>query len=270
VALTVGPWTHIETVTKGGGMINTETLDWLDTHLTGAAPARKQPVRVYRTGAKTWHELPEWPPATLPVTYRPQPDGALVPDDAFAGDSADKSTDTTSSFVYDPRNPTPSVGGRTLSGSMGIKDQRDLEARPDVLTFTSPPLTTALDITGSPTVELAVEVDNPYADVFVRLCDVDERGRSHNVSDVLLRLDPTIAAGTEQHLTLELDACFHRLLPGRRVRLQISGGSFPRFARNLGTDGTPADGNVLKPATHTVHLARTRITLPSDAASTTP
>ncbi|MCO8272146.1 hypothetical protein M1L60_16250 [Actinoplanes sp. TRM 88003] len=46
------------------------------------------------------------------------------------------------SFRYDPADPTPTVGGRTLTGSMGVKDSRALEARPDVLTFTTDPLPT--------------------------------------------------------------------------------------------------------------------------------
>jgi putative CocE/NonD family hydrolase len=195
-----------------------------------------------------------------------EPLGAGAPDrPAGSGDVV--------SFRYDPTDPTPSVGGRTLSGSMGVKDNRALEARPDVVTFTSPPLTTAIDVAGQPAVELAVAVDNPHADVFVRLCDVDERGRSHNFSEYLLRLDPAISAGDVQHLTLRLDPCFHRLRPGHRLRLQMSGGAFPRYARNLGTDGTPAEGRVLKPSRHDIHPAGCHITLPisssSGAASTT-
>ena len=46
---------------------------------------------------------------------------------------------TTSSFRYDPTDPTPSVGGRTLSTDAGVKDNRALEARSDVLMFTTEP-----------------------------------------------------------------------------------------------------------------------------------
>jgi putative CocE/NonD family hydrolase len=177
------------------------------------------------------------------------------------------SADETLSFRYDPADPTPTVGGRTLTGSMGVKDNRALEARPDVLVFTTDPLPTAVDVIGSPVLELAVAVEPAYADVFVRLCDVDSRGRSRNFTDRMVRLDPAVPAGQVQLLSLALDPCFHRIAAGHRLRLQIAGGSFPRFARNLGTPGAPAEAHTFRPQDHTVHCARSRLTLPVASAS---
>jgi putative CocE/NonD family hydrolase len=139
---------------------------------------------------------------------------------------------------------------------MGVKDNRELEARPDVRTFTTDPLPTAVDVIGSPTLELAVAVDNPRADIFVRLCDVDERGHSRNFSDHFQRLDPTVPADQRQHLSLTLDQCFHRLRAGHRLRLQVSGGAFPRYARNADTP------DALRPAVYTVHCEASRLILP--------
>jgi putative CocE/NonD family hydrolase len=153
---------------------------------------------------------------------------------------------------------------------------RELEARPDVLTFTTGPLPAALDVAGAPVVELTISVDNPHADIFLRLCDVDEKGRSRNFSDRLQRLDPAVPAGQTQQLRLMLDHCFHRLAIGHRLRLQVSGGAFPRYARNLGTDGTLAEGSKLAPSAHTVHCAHSHLVLPlahpvrTGGASTTP
>jgi uncharacterized protein len=316
VALTIGPWTHLGVGTRGARQINRESLSWLDAHLAGDGPVRKEQVRVYRTGEGAWHGLASWPPPTSPTTFTLTSDGGLVANpattahpvadaaatahpvagtaatahpvaDAAAAAHPIAKTAATAhpnadaarpreasvaespvasgavvSFRYDPTDPTPSVGGRTLSGSMGIKDNRALEARADVVTFTSAPLTAPIDVTGRPSIALAVAVDNPHADLFVRLCDVDERGRSRNFSDRLTRLDPAIPAGTIQQLTLELDPCFHRLLPGHRLRVQISGGAFPRYSRNLGTDGTPAEGRVLKPSRHDLHPEACHVTLP--------
>lgn len=203
-----------------------------------------------------------WPPATTPASFVPHPAGGLVAGDPIEGEI---------SFRYDPADPTPSVGGRVLAGTAGVRDNRRLEARPDVLTFTTAPLAADLDVAGSPVLELAVAVDNPYADVFVRLCDVDQRGRSANFSDAMLRLDPDAPAGEVQRLRLSLDGCFHRLVAGHRLRLQISGGAHPRFSRNLGTDGTFIDGAKLAASVHTIHTGPTRLLLPisSDAPSTT-
>ena len=173
----------------------------------------------------------------------------------------------TVSFRYDPAHPTPTVGGRTLTGSMGVKDNRPLEARPDVVTFTTDPLPTAVDVIGSPTLELAIAVDPPHADVFVSLCDVDERGRSRNFSDRLHRLDPDVPAGEVHHLVLDLDQCFHRLAAGHRLRLQVSGGSFPRYARNLGTPGAPAEARTMRASVHTIRCDGSRLLLPVAATA---
>ena len=256
VGLTVGGWTHLEVGTRGASTVHRETLAWLDQHLAGDGPARRRPVHVFRTGERAWYEFDAWPPPSTPAAYHLGADGTLTADPADRGDPA------TVTFRYDPADPTPSVGGRVMTGSTGVRDNRALEARSDVLTFTSDPLPAAVDLAGSPVAELAVEVDNPYADVFARLCDVDRRGRSRNVADRLLRLDPAVPAGTVQRLALVLDPCFHRVRPGHRLRLQVSGGAFPRYARNLGTDGTPAEGHVMRPSVHTVHCPQSRLVLP--------
>jgi uncharacterized protein len=62
VGLTIGRWTHM-TIDTGRAM--RETLDWFDAFADGnaaAPPPRRQPVRVWTSGSKQWHELPEWPP----------------------------------------------------------------------------------------------------------------------------------------------------------------------------------------------------------------
>ena len=186
--------------------------------------------------------------------------GPISPgDSAVTNESAISDTSAESdkvSFWYDPADPTPSVGGRTLSGSMGVKDNRPLENRSDVRSFTTDPLPTAVDVIGSPVLDLAFAADNPHADVFVRLCDVDEHGHSRNFSDLLHRLDPTVPPGEVHHLTLTLDPCFHRLRAGHRLRLLVTGGAFPRYARAL------PDSGRLTPSHRTIHCDASRLTLP--------
>ena len=252
VALTVGPWTHLDIATRAAGRVARETLAWLDQHLAGGPAAREYPVHAHRTGDARWHPLPEWPPPATPVQFHPHADGTLTGPDPIGPGGIVR-------FRYDPADPTPTLGGRTLVGSMGVKDNRPLEARPDVVTFTTDPLPTAVDVIGEPVLELAITVEPAYADVFARLCDVDEHGRSHNFADALRRLDPAAPAGV---VTLTLDPCFHRLPAGHRLRLQISGGAFPRFDRNLGGPG----GQDLSPSEHTIDCGRSRLTLPVAAA----
>ena len=92
---------------------------------------------------------------------------------------------------------------------------------------------------------VAHATDNPHADLFVRLSEVDPDGRSRNVSEGFLRLDPNTATGD---IRLELDAVAHRFAAGNRIRVVIAGGSHPRWERNLGTDDDPATSTRMAPS----------------------
>ncbi|HVN11554.1 MAG TPA: CocE/NonD family hydrolase [Kineosporiaceae bacterium] len=263
VSLSIGPWTHFQVGTSGAGRVVRGNLAWLDAHLANGSATRLPPVEVYVTGAGTWRALPAWPPATTELIRYLQPGGRLTGDEpSGAGPS--------SSFYYDPADPTPTVGGRLLTTDAGVRDNAALEARPDVLTFTSAPLTAALEIAGTPVVELEHSRDNPFADVSVRLCDVDTRGRSRNVADAYLRLDPVDRPDGTNRLTLRLDPCCHRFAVGHRLRLQVSGGSHPRYARNEGTGAPSGTGRELRPTIHTVYHrpgAASRVVLPVPPAA---
>jgi putative CocE/NonD family hydrolase len=244
VGLTIGPWTHVEVVTKGWGILMEETLDWLAEHLAGAGRRhRPNPVRIFVTGAQVWRYLPEWPPATNEQLIYLHPNGLL-------GDTEPTPTAGPSMFIYDPGDPTPAVGGRVINPALGgHRDNRKLEQRDDVLTFTGPLLDEPLEVMGNPVVELVHGTDNPHADLFVRLCEVRKNGRSINVSDGFQRLEPEKSSGT---IMLRLEALAHRFTPGTRIRLQISGGAHPRYARNLGTDEDPATSSKLASSRRTI------------------
>jgi uncharacterized protein len=126
-----------------------------------------------------------------------------------------------------------------------------------VLTFTSVTLTQDLYVYGNPAVELTHGSDIAHVDLFVRVSEVDPKGRSRNVSDGYRRL----GAATET-VSVELDGIAHRFRAGSRIRLLIAGSWFPRYARNLGTDEPVLTGRESKPATHTVHYGRSRLLLP--------
>lgn len=240
VGLTIGPWTHVEVATKGLGVVTQDALDWLACHLAGSTSARRaRPVRLYVTGADEWRDLPSWPPETTERTLYLQPGGALA-------DSPPDTTAVPSTFTFEPRDPTPAVGGQVINPAIGgRRDNRKLEQRGDVLTFTSAPVTEPIEVIGVPTVELVHHTDNPYADLFVRLCEVSPNGASINLSDGFARLTPADADGT---VRLPLDALAHRFVVGTRLRVQVSGGAHPRYARNLGTDEDPAAGTRLAPS----------------------
>jgi len=233
--LLVGPWAHLDVAVRGGAAV-VESLAWLDRYAGPAAepaaePAAAGPVRLFVGGAGEWREYQDWPP---PGTQRQRwhlgPAGTLTPGEVAAAEPA--------SFRYDPADPTPSVGGAVMTRTAGVRDNRPVEARGDVLLFTSAPLERPVEIAGEVTAEVALTRDNPHADLFVRLCDVDGRGRSRNVCDGIVRLagsDPL--TGTAR---VSLIGVAHRFMAGHRVRLQVAGGAHPRFARNPGNGGVDA------------------------------
>lgn len=257
VALTVGPWTHSSFDLGGRSTIYREALDWLDEHLAGAAGSeRPAPVRVYITGAGRWRSLASWPPPARSTVLHLRPHGRLGRRPAATGLPA-------AVFTYDPADPTPSVGGRMLTGAMaGYRRDDTLATRSDVLTFTGPALTAALEVVGVPTVELVHASDNTHADIFARISDVDPRGRSRNVSDGFIRLRD--ASPTPRKVRLELDATAHRFDAGHRIRLLVAGGSFPYRSRNLGT-GDHATGTRRVPSRHAVELSGSELHLPTPA-----
>lgn len=248
VAMTVGPWTHDQMVSKAAGSTAAETLDWLGAHLAGhPVPRRSKPVRVSITGRTRagWLNLPDWPPPTDDRVFHLAPGGVLATTAPPAGA-------TPAQFRYDPADPTPTMGGRLLTRQSGYRDDTRLAERADVLSFTSAPLQAELDVCGHPVAELDYESDNPHFDVFVRLSEVDPRGRSRNVSDGFRRFSAT----PEGPIRLELDPIAHRFGAGSRLRVLLAGGCHPRFARNLGTGEPLISGRRMVSSTHTVRFGK--------------
>ncbi len=249
VRMLVGPWTHLDTVTKAGTAF-AESLAWLDRY-AGRRPgdaAAGHSARIWVGGAREWREISDWPPAGPgPQRWYLGADGVLSPRPPAAGTGV-----PAAGFRYDPADPTPSVGGATLSLSAGVRDNRAVEQRPDVLVFSSEPLDQPVEVLGEVAAELHVTRDNPNADLFVRLCDVDPRGRSRNVCDGAIRLtgaDPL--TGT---VRVSLIAAAHRFGRGHRLRLQVAGGAHPRFARNPGNGQVDASSGDFAPTRYSIGL----------------
>ncbi len=224
VQLVVGPWKHSSAAGVIAGF--REALAWFDVHLKGEAGRRNPaPVRVAVMGARRpdWRELGSWPPPAAEAAWHLHPGGRLAPGVPPASEP--------DRFRYDPADPTPAVGGTSLSSNSGPRDNRALERRADVLTYTSDTLPAALEVAGPVQAELHLESSTRHFDVFARLCDVDPGGRSTNVCDRILSCGPS----TARPICVELWPTAYRFAAGHRVRLQVSGGSHPRFARNLGT-----------------------------------
>jgi putative CocE/NonD family hydrolase len=233
--LVIGPWLHAEPAEFKA--IAQEDAQWLSHHLDGGPAPSGLPVRVFLQQTKKWLDFAEWPPPQhQPVSHYLRAGGGL--------DSEPEAADAKPAwFIYDPADPTPTVGGPVLQPPGKQADNAPVETRTDVLTYTSPPLAADQNLIGPVGARIYVRTEREYADVFVRLCDVDTGGVSRNVTDGIRRLDPrTVPAPDVQPgadgvlaVDVELFPTAYRVLAGHRLRVQVSGGGFPRFARNFGT-----------------------------------
>ena len=240
--LTIGPWTH-----GSRGLLAEslrESVRWLRAHLRGDTELlRDKPVRV-RVEHDDWRGYDDWPPRPgTAVSWYLHGNGRFTP--------AAAQPSTPDSFRYDPANPTPSVGGPVLLSNVSKpRDNRGLEARPDVLVYTGDPLPADLDLVGPVNATIHVHASSPHLDVFVRLCDVAPDGESRNVCDGLERVTPgryPVGADGVMAVEVELWPAGHRFRAGHRLRVQVSGGAHPRYARNPGTGQPLGQATELRP-----------------------
>jgi putative CocE/NonD family hydrolase len=236
--LTIGPWSHTEEQITAAG--EREGIAWMRAQLLDDRrlidPAA---VRVYVTGADPeWRTLERWPPEGYGERrlYLASGEGAIW-------DAPGAGTDGVSAYTYDPADPTPSVGGPVMLTSKPVRDNRELEAREDVLTFTSAPLGETVEAIGPVRVELYARASVPYFDLFARVCEVDQDGVSLNVCDALASVAPERFERSEEdgvwRAQFDLWPIAHRFAAGNRIRLQVSSGAHPRYARNPGTGENP-------------------------------
>ncbi len=236
--LLIGPWSH----TSPGLTAASERdgIAWLRAELLGDDRLlRLAPVKVMITGERTgggWRELPAWPPPGTGERRCYLDDGGTLGDQPAARSGSDR-------YRYDPADPTPSLGGPILLERSAVVDNAPLESRDDVLTYTTAPLAHTVEAVGHVGVELWARADGPSFDLFARVCDVDAEGVSRNVSDALVSV-PAGGAGQAPDGAWQVDFRLwpigHRFAAGHRIRLQVSSGAHPRYARNPGTGDSAA------------------------------
>jgi hypothetical protein len=181
-------------------------------------------------------------------------------------------------YLYDPRNPVPTLGGATFlpgfrqSTNSGPLDQRPIEARADVLTFTSPVLDEPLEVTGPLKVILWAVTQAPDTDFVARLCDVYPDGTARILADGVIRaafrngfeIYQPVKPGEVVEYTIDLVATSNVFLPGHRLRVDITSSCWPRFDRNSNSGHPTGQANhedlrsvlqtVLHDADHPSHI----------------
>ncbi|WP_205302721.1 CocE/NonD family hydrolase [Nonomuraea montanisoli] len=244
--LTIGPWYHVDA--RHGRPSMAEGLAWFRAHLLGdGSGLRADPVRLHVTGADEWRDYPDWPvPGMTPQRWHLRRGFGLDPEPPREG-GADR-------FRYDPAHPTPVLGSPVLLSDSRPRDQRRLEARRDVLVYSSPALAADVEMIGPVTAELFVRSSTPYVDVVVRVCDVHPDGRSLNLCEGVRRLRPGSPGrdepgdGDVRRVAVELWPIGHRFRAGHRIRVHVAAGAYPTIARNSGTERPIGDGGPMAPA----------------------
>lgn len=247
--LVMGPWSHTGQMGYLGDVnfglaASTELLGfrgrfadlelgWLRQWLApDEAPAQPElpPVLLFVMGINQWREEQEWPLARAVDT-----DLFLRTGDRLAFEAPDAG-EGADAFTYDPADPVPTTGGALLMSNefpAGPFDQAEVEARPDVLVYTSDPLDEDLEVTGRIRAHLTAATDAPTTDWVVRLCDVGPDGVSRNIADGIVRAVATPGEFTEQVVDLWSTSSVFRA--GHRIRVQVTSSNFPRWDRNLNT-----------------------------------
>jgi hypothetical protein len=262
--LIIGPWTHTDRTGVVGEVhfgsaasdaaIQLERVQ-LDFLRHAVQPSEEDlpgpPVRLFVMGDNVWRDENEWPLARTRWTrWHLHAGGSLSPAPPTAGAAPSR-------YVHDPRDPVPTVGGSTVlfggpgGGSVswlaGPRDQRPVEARPDVLSFTSEVLAEDLEVTGPVSVTLHAATSAADTDFTAKLVDVWPDGRALCVLDGIVRArfrrgadraDPIIP-GEIYEYTIDLIATSQVFKAGHRLRVDIASANFPCFDRNPG-NGAPA------------------------------
>ena len=266
--LIIGPWDHLSYTGVYHDRQFGLTADVAVTDLTGAHIAffdrwlrsradaldGSAPVRIFVMGLDQWRDEQDWPlPGTRYADYFLAGGGhANTADGDGVLATGEPGPDATDTFVYDPADPVPTLGGRLVMPSslnaVGPVDQRPAEARDDVLCFSTSVLEEPVEVTGHVSLELHVSSSAADTDFTGKLVDVFPDGRAIYLTDGILRAryrnslarPEPLQPDTIHQVTLDLAVTSNVFLPGHRIRLEVSSSNFPRYNRNTNTAGVIA------------------------------
>jgi len=241
----------------------------------GSGDGHKTPDGLLYHGGK-WHDETEWPPAKVkPTPYYFIRNGSLTT-------TMPTSDRNQTSFVFDPRNPVPTIGGNISSGDgillQGAWDQRGgphvwnapdplpLSARNDVLMFRTNPLAEDVEVTGEIQVKLWAASTALDTDFTAKLIDVYPPSADYpggfdlNITDGILRAryrdstyeETLMEPGSVYTMTIKLYPTSNVFKKGHRIRVDVSSSNFPRFDVNPNTGEPLNDNRRSQPATNTV------------------
>ncbi len=258
--LVIGPWSHFPWGRRTGALDYGESavskidhlqIAWFDAILKGKNNGilADAPVQVFELGSSQWLNRADFPEAQSQAWYLSSSGLASVQE--FSGKLSPTPTVIASydTWVHDPWRPVPALGGHATMPA-GQQERSALDARTDVLIYTSEPLVEDIQFWGIPRMKLMVESDCPSFDLAVVLSEVWPDGQVYNISQgYCRRLKPD-----DSPLEFSLQAIAARLLQGHRLRLSLSGASFPAYAVNAGRGQTDAESRLLDQQVITLEL----------------
>ena len=315
VRLILGPWTHGDRSLTWAGDVDfgpEATLDgqlardywelrvrWFDHWLRGIDNGvdREPAVRYFVMGGGSgrknaagrldhggrWRSADDWPlPNAVETPYYLDAGGSLSPTEPDIDE-------TRLTYLYDPADPVPSVGGTITSGAPimvgGAFDQREREdffgstepfrplaERADVLVFQTEPLDSDVEVTGPLVARLWISSDGPDTDFTAKLIDVYPatadypEGFAMNLTDGIIRCryrdsweSPSLMEpGTVYEVTIEAFPTSNLFRAGHRIRLDVSSSNYPHFDLNFNTGEPEGRATRSRVATNTVWMDRTR------------
>ncbi|HTJ23551.1 MAG TPA: CocE/NonD family hydrolase [Gemmatimonadaceae bacterium] len=250
------------------------TYGWFDHFLKGESNGlldTMPKVRYYTMGINKWQSSDTWPPrGAQGMTFYLSSNGKA---NTLNGDGVltmtPPSSDKPDNFAYDPMNPVSSHGGNVccqanaLSG--GALDQREIEARPDVLVYTSEPLKEGIEVSGPMEFTTYVSSDRKDTDITIKVMDVYPDGHAYNLDETIQRLryrngyDKPIEMmepGKVYKVALQPMTTSNFFEAGHRIRIEVSSSNFPRFDRNMNTGGKNYDETTGLVAHNTIHHSK--------------
>ncbi len=248
--LIIGPWAHASEIVLPGGKKAPNfrlqslalSVPWFDENLQPAEhrSGNEPPVRIFVMGKNQWRSEKEWPLSrAMPTSFYLHSKGNA---NGSSGDGnldavAPLTNEPEDSYIYDPNNPVPTAGGAMIGGAAGIAPQNAIEARRDILVYTTTVLASDVEVTGPVSLALWVSTSADSTDFTAKLIDVHQDGSAFNVSDGILRRSYVKGRGstTPVEVRIELWPTSMVFFKGHRIRLEIASSNFPRFDRNPNT-----------------------------------
>jgi putative CocE/NonD family hydrolase len=270
--LVVGPWDHEAYVTvtpdRGGerkfgyraaggtAMMSDLSLEWFDYWLGDGDQLDIPSVQYYQMGDNEWRTAESWPPEHEPTPYYLHSGGNA---NSRSGDGylspSEPDSESVDSYEYDPANPVPTTGGRSLHPNIddpGITDRSEVETRDDVLVYTSEQLIEPCEIAGPVDATLYVATSAPDTDFVATLVDVEPDDYCVPVTEGIRRAryrdgfeeESFLKPGERYEIPINMEAVAHTFDTGHRIRLEVTSSNFPKFDRNLNIAAPVGEGTL--------------------------